>query len=167
MWEKNDGKKLEASRTNVFEFSIIILNILKFNIIKYTQKFFFHFSSFYNVMNPAALLNLVRDGNREEIFSAMEKQPHFSSKFLADLVCVSGNAKDIEFFAMYLVDNKGVLPDENALYAAAVYKYSNLIDYFIENKADLAKALHFCYTTRNTSAFELLLSRVSILMMRI
>ena len=100
-------------------------------------------------------------GNRKEILSLIDLHESLSTKDLTTLVMAPGKHEDIHFFAMYLVENKGILPDENSLYVAALHRHIDLIDFFIEHKANLTKALEFCYFTRKDDAFTLLLARVS------
>jgi len=111
------------------------------------------------------ILEAVKSGNREEAISLIDAHPSLTPKELTWLVMAPGKSEDILFFSMYFVENKGVLPDENCLYAAAVYKYPYVVDFFIEHKADLPKALEFCYFTRKDDAFQLLLARVSSILL--
>ena len=107
------------------------------------------------------ILEAIQYKNREDAFSLIEAHQTFTTKDLNLIVMSHAKEEDILFFAMYLVENKGILPDENSLYTGAVSRYPYLVDFFIEHKADLSKALEFCYFTRKDDAFSLLLARVS------
>jgi len=118
------------------------------------------FSSIMSRVQP--ILSLLAAGKLKDAIALTDSTSNLTVKDLVWLVMSPGKDTHIVALATHFVSVKGIAPNDNALYAAALYKHTVLVDFFISKGASITDALRSCFLTRHQAAFEMLLERAKM-----